>query len=47
MFDASSYECILLGNDTDDMSGDFVVDNHVVFADNINAEFLTRNEKKV
>jgi hypothetical protein len=46
LFGASSYEHIWLGNDTDDTSSDFVVDNHVVFADNINAEFLTRKEKK-
>jgi len=45
LFRASSHECILYGKDTDGANGDFMVDNHlVVLADNINVEFLTKNE---
>jgi hypothetical protein len=44
LFRVSSYECILYRKDTDDVNGDFMVDNHLVFADNINVEFLTKNE---
>jgi hypothetical protein len=39
----SGYESILCGKDTDDASGDFVVDDGlVVFPDDINSEFLAK-----
>jgi hypothetical protein len=40
LLDTSNYKCILFGNDTDEASSDFVVDDRLVV---FNAEFLTKN----